>query len=136
VVFGLGVVAFAWPLRRYLGRWGALSFLLLVTFSPSWTYFTRFVRHDIYLALCNLARSTSPSATPRARTASYLYLSAVVLGFAFTNKEDMYLMTPLFLAALAVMMLWGVVRGEQKLGRGDRETGSFLAAAAAILTSR
>ena len=54
VVFGLGVVAFAWPLRRYLGRWGALAFLVLVTFSPSWTYFTRFVRHDIYLALCNL----------------------------------------------------------------------------------
>jgi len=55
VVFGLGVIAFAWPLRRYLGRWGALSFLLLVTFSPSWTYFTRFIRHDIHLALCNLA---------------------------------------------------------------------------------
>ena len=55
VLFGLGVVAFAWPLRRYIGRWGALSFLVLVTFSPSWTYFTRFVRHDIYLALCNLA---------------------------------------------------------------------------------
>src|SRR5262249_15005411 len=24
VVFGLGVVGFAWPMRRYLGRWGAL----------------------------------------------------------------------------------------------------------------
>src|SRR5262249_37300676 len=55
VLFGFGILAFAWPLRRYLGRWGALSFLALVTFSPSFCYFTRFIRHDIYLALCNLA---------------------------------------------------------------------------------
>ena len=32
VLFGLGVLGFAWPLRRYLGRWGALAFASLMTF--------------------------------------------------------------------------------------------------------
>ena len=53
VLFGLGVLAFAWPLRRYLGRPGALVFAALITFSPGWIYFTRFVRHDILSIRCH-----------------------------------------------------------------------------------
>ena len=136
VVFGLGVVAFAWPLRRYIGRWGALSFLVLITFSPSWTYFTRFVRHDIYLALCNLAAVYLAFRYGDTRKGKYLYVSAVALAFAFTNKEDMYLITPIFLGGFGVMMLWGVVRGEQKLGEAIGETFGFLRSSIVpILTS-
>jgi uncharacterized protein (TIGR03663 family) len=126
VVFGLGVVAFAWPLRRYMGRWGALSFLLLTTFSPTWTYFTRFVRHDIYLALCNIAVVYFAFRYAETGRAKYLYISAASLAFAFTNKEDMYLLTPIFLGGLVVMMLWGVVRGEQRLPAAVRESTGFL----------
>ena len=120
VVFGLGVIAFAWPLRRYLGRWGALAFMLLVTFSPSWTYFTRFIRHDIYLALCNLGAVyfAFRYGETRARQAP-LHQRRRSSRCAFANKEDMYLLAPLFLVALVVMMLWGVLRGEQTLKRGD-----------------
>jgi uncharacterized protein (TIGR03663 family) len=136
VLFGLGVIAFAWPLRKYLGRWGALSFLLLVTFSPAWTYFTRFVRHDIYLALCNIAAVYFAFRYGDTRKSWYLYASAAALSLAFCDKEDMYLITPIFLFALGVMMLWGVVRGQQKLGEALRETGSLLSGSVvAILTS-
>lgn len=126
VVFGLGVLAFAWPLRRYLGRWGALAFLILVTFSPSWTYFTRFVRHDIYLALCNLGAVYFVFRYGESGRARYLYWSALFFAGAFTNKEDMYLITPLFLLGFAVMMLWGVARGEQRLGAAVHESTGFL----------
>lgn len=126
VVFGLGVIAFAWPLRRYLGRWGALSFLLLVTFSPSWTYFTRFIRHDIFLALCNLGTVFFAFRYGESGRPKHLYLSAVFIACAFTDKEDMYLLTPLYLGALVVMMLWGVLRGEQTLSAAIGETVSFL----------
>ena len=126
VVFGLGVVAFAWPMRRYLGRWGALAFLLLITFSPSWTYFTRFIRHDIYLALCNLGAIYFAFRYGETGRAKNLYLSAVFLGCAFTDKEDMYLLTPLFLGAFVVMLLWGVLTGEESFGEAVGEVGSFL----------
>jgi uncharacterized protein (TIGR03663 family) len=127
VLFGLGVVGLAWPLRHYLGRWGALSFLMLVTFSPSWTYFTRFVRHDIYLAFCNLAAVYLAFRYGETRKAKYLYISAVALALACTNKEDMYLIMPVFLAALGTMLVWGSLRGEQTLGEAVRETTSFFA---------
>jgi len=126
VVFGLGVIAFGWPLRRYLGRWGALAFVLLVTFSPSWTYFTRFLRHDIYLALCNLGTVYFAFRYGETRRPKNLYIAAVFFGGAFANKEDMYLLTPMFLGALVIMMLWGVVRGEQKLSAAVGETTSLL----------
>lgn len=125
VLFGLGVVGLAWPLRHYLGRWGALSFLVLVTFSPSWVYFTRFVRHDIYLAFCNLAAVYLAFRYGETRKAKYLYVSAVALALACTNKEDMYLIMPVFLAALAIMLVWGSLRGEQTLGEAVRESTSF-----------
>src|SRR5215470_4252509 len=112
-------------MRRYLGRWGALAFMLLVTFSPSWTYFTRFLRHDIYMALCNLGAVYFAFRYAETGRASRLYLSAVFIAGAFTDKEDMYLLAPLYLFALVVMMLWGVVRGEQRLGAAISESTTF-----------
>lgn len=126
VLFGLGVVAFAWPMRRYLGRWGALAFLVLVTCSPAWVYFTRFVRHDIYQALCVIATVYFVFRYGETRRAKHLYLSAIALAFACTNKEDMYLHAPIFIGGLVIMMLWGVVRGEQTLGEAVRESTGFL----------
>ncbi|MGH7289731.1 MAG: flippase activity-associated protein Agl23, partial [Myxococcota bacterium] len=55
---------------------------------------------------------------------------------AFTNKEDMYLMSPIFIAALFVMLLWGVARGEQRLGDAVSEsTGLVRRSVVPILTS-
>ncbi|MFQ5666497.1 MAG: flippase activity-associated protein Agl23 [Candidatus Binatia bacterium] len=109
VVFGLGLVAFAWPLRRYLGRWAALSFLLLVTFSPSLTYFTRFLRHDIFLATCNLAVVYFAFRYGETRVARNLYYSGAALALAFCTKEDMYALAPIFGMSLVCMLLWEVV---------------------------
>lgn len=136
VLFGLGVLGFAWPLRRYLGRWGAFSFLVLVSFSPSWVYFTRFVRHDIYLALCNLAAVYYAFRYGETRRARHLYLSAGAIALAFCNKEDMYLIAPIYLASLGAMVLWPVARREEKLGAALSQAGRFLASSVVpILTS-
>ncbi len=108
-LFGMGVLAFAWPLRRYIGRWGALCFLILLTFSPSTLYFSRFLRHDIYLALCNLAAVYWVFRYGETRQARYLYGSAVAFGLAFSTKEDLYLLTPLFLLGFAAMLVWEVL---------------------------
>jgi uncharacterized protein (TIGR03663 family) len=113
VLFGFGVLAFAWPLRRYLGRWGALSFLVLVTFSPALTYFTRFQRHDIYVALCNLGAVYFGFRYAQTRTARYLYYCGAFLSLAFCTKEDMYALTPVFAAAIVLMLLWEVIHTPQ-----------------------
>ncbi len=136
VLFGFGLMAMAWPLRRYLGRWGALCFLALIVFSPSWTYFTRFVRHDIYLAALNMAAVFYAFRYGESRQAKHLYFSAIFLALAFANKEDMYLTSPIFLMSLLAMMLWAVAWGEDKLGNAFTEIGTFLRESAVpIITS-
>jgi len=106
VLFGLGVLAFAWPLRRYLGRWGALSFAALIVFSPAWLYFIRFVRHDIYLALPNLAAVYLAFRYGETRRPWLLPLSAACLAIAFATKEDNYFLTPIFLLSIVGMLIW------------------------------
>jgi uncharacterized protein (TIGR03663 family) len=113
-LFGTAILAFAWPLRRYLGRWGALSFLVLVAFSPAWIYFTRFVRHDIYLAACNLGAIFWAFRYGETRKPTFLYLSAAALALAFCTKEDNYFLTPIFLVAFAMTLLWEVFFAEDK----------------------
>jgi uncharacterized protein (TIGR03663 family) len=109
VLYGLGVLAFAWPLRRYLGRWSALWFLILVTFSPAMTYFTRFIRHDIFVAFGNLMAVYFAFRYAETRAARNLYVSAVGLAIAFCNKEDMYALAPVFIIAAISMLVWEVV---------------------------
>ena len=131
VLFGLGVLGFAWPLRRYIGRWAALAFLVLVTFSPALTYFTRFVRHDIYVALGNLAFVFFAFRYGETRTPRYLYYSAVGLAVAFCNKEDMYALAPVFVVALVFTFVWEAVYADNWRGalRGaGREAADFLRA--------
>lgn len=138
VAFGLGIVAFAWPLRRYLGRWGALSFLLLVTFSPSLSYFSRFLRHDIFMALFNLVAIYGFFRYGETRQARYLYLAGSGLAGAFCNKEDMYALAPVFGTSLAMMMAWEVVYAADwrtTLRGAVRETTGLLRQAAVPLVT-
>jgi uncharacterized protein (TIGR03663 family) len=129
VMYGFGVLAFAWPLRRYLGRWAALSFFVLVTCSPAMTYFTRFIRHDIFVALGNLMFVYFAFRYGESRVARYLYGSFVGLAIAFCNKEDMYALTPVFLIAFVSMLAWEVVYAKDwkpALRATSRETIAFL----------
>lgn len=109
VLFGFGVLAFAWPLRRFLGRWGALCFLTLGVFSPAFTYFTRFVRHDIYVALGTIMFVVYAFLYGQTRFARYLYASAAGLAIAFCNKEDMYALGPVLILAFVLVLLWEVI---------------------------
>ncbi len=47
-LFGIGIVALPLGLRRQLGRVGVLVAGLLLAVSPSFVYFSRFLREDIY----------------------------------------------------------------------------------------
>lgn len=139
VLFGFGILAFAWPLRRFIGRWPAFMFLTLATFSPAFTYFTRFLRHDVYVGLGNIMAIYFAFRYAQSRKAQHLYYSAIGLAIAFCNKEDMYALIPVMLLSLALMMVWEVIyatdwRGQLRDTWG--ETAGFLRGAAIpIVTS-
>jgi uncharacterized protein (TIGR03663 family) len=54
-VAGSAITALPYFLRRQLGRTAALSASVLLCISPSYLYFSRFAREDIYAALVTLA---------------------------------------------------------------------------------
>ena len=55
ILMGLSMVPLCWPLRKLVGRWGAFAAAVLFAFGPSYLYFSRFAREDIYVAAITLA---------------------------------------------------------------------------------
>ena len=108
-LFGTTLVGLPYFLRRYLGRLGALVIAVLLTFSPSMLYFSRFVRNDIYIAFWSLALVIFLWRYLSERKAIYLYLGAAVLSLSFCTKEVTYITVAIFGSFLFIVAAWDVL---------------------------
>ena len=54
-LMGTAMIGLAFLLRRHVGRAAALTAAVLLAFGPSYLYFSRFAREDIYISAINLA---------------------------------------------------------------------------------
>jgi len=135
-LFGLAVLAFAPLLRVRLGRWGALGFLVLLAFSPSWLYFSRFLQHEVFLAAFVLAAVHFTFRYGETLEAHNLYIAGLSLALAAATTTEVYLLVPWLALCGLGMMLWGVLRREQSLAAAMRESGALCRRAAVpFLTS-
>ncbi|HLI25847.1 MAG TPA: flippase activity-associated protein Agl23 [Chloroflexota bacterium] len=91
VLCGTGLVALVYLLRAELGRWGAMAAAVLLAFSPSLLYFSRFSREDILFAFHTLLMISGLFGYVRTRQARWLYLGSVGLALGFSTKESIYL---------------------------------------------
>lgn len=90
-IFGVILVGTPLLLRPYLGRSGALITSVLLTLSPSFLYFSRFARNDIYMAvwvmlLIGFIWRYMDSGKPR-----YLVGIAAALALSFSTKESTFI---------------------------------------------
>ena len=46
--FGVLLIGFAWPLRRWIGNRAAAAYAVFVLAAPHFVYFSRFIREDLY----------------------------------------------------------------------------------------
>jgi uncharacterized protein (TIGR03663 family) len=99
---GVGLVASCWMLRPYLGRRGALVAAVLLGFSPSLLYFTRFARHDGLMVLWELWMVIGMLRYLDTGKAGYLYLLAASLALAIGTHELYYIL--LFIFGILVAM--------------------------------
>jgi uncharacterized protein (TIGR03663 family) len=132
-VFGLSALVFAVPLRRRLGRRGALAFLVLLAFSPTWLFFSRFLQEEIFLAPCILAAVHFGFRYAENRRAGNLYVVGLALGLAASTTPHIHILAPWLVISLIVVMLWGVARKEQGLGEAAHEIAALLRRAAVPL---
>jgi uncharacterized protein (TIGR03663 family) len=101
-VAGILMVASAWWLRPYLGRAGALVAAVLLCFSPSLLYYTRFARHDGLMVLWEIWMLIGALRWIDTGKARWLYLTAAGLSLAIATHELYYIL--LFIFGVFVLM--------------------------------
>ncbi|NJO06242.1 MAG: TIGR03663 family protein [Chloroflexaceae bacterium] len=108
---GIGLVASAWMLRPYLGRRGALIAAVLLGFSPSLLYFTRFARHDGLMVLWELWMVIGIFRYIDTGKPGYLYLLAASIALAIGTHELYYIVFFIFGLLMLVRIIaettWG-----------------------------
>ena len=90
-IFGVILVGTPILLRPYLGRSGALITSVLLTLSPSFLYFSRFARNDIYMAVWVMLLIAFIWRYLDSGKARYLVGIAAALALAFSTKESAFL---------------------------------------------
>ncbi len=105
-IFGVGIVVLPLGLRRQLGRIGALVAALLLAVSPTFVYFSRFLREDIYFNFFMFAVVICAVQYAHKRTIRWivgLFLSAIL---AYATFEGIYLTLVIFASFLVLLVLW------------------------------
>jgi uncharacterized protein (TIGR03663 family) len=106
-VFGLILIGFAWPLRRWIGKPAAAVFAVLVLTSAHFAYFSRFIREDLYSLVFTLGTILAFQRFLETDRSKWLMLSATAFAFAGVTKENAYMTGVLFV----FYGLWCLVRG-------------------------
>jgi uncharacterized protein (TIGR03663 family) len=104
-LFSLALVALCFPLRRWLGRWGWLIAAALFTFSPAFSYFGRFARHDAFVATLMLALAIFLVRYLEERRPRDLVLAAAALALSFASHELTFILAFILLSFLGLAYL-------------------------------
>lgn len=120
-LFGILLMAFAWPLSRWIGNRAAVVYAVLVLLSPHLTYFSRFIREDLYSLVFTLATILAFRRFLETDRGRLLTLAAASFALAGVTKENAYMTGVLFV----VFGLWVFAEralGERPLWAGLRKT--------------
>ena len=101
-LFGAILVVMPWFLRHRLGVWGAIATSVMLAFSPSIFYFSRFLRNDIFTLVFDVGLIIAMWRFLETRQNRWLILGAVALSLGFSSKETAFIsmgIIVLFLAA-------------------------------------
>src|SRR5258706_16109573 len=105
-LFGVGIVALAFGLRREVGRVGALLCAFLLAVSPSFVYFSRFLREDIYFNFFMFAMVVAALRFAHQRPLWRFILLVAASVFAYATFEGTFLALAVFGSFLAVLCVW------------------------------
>jgi len=93
---GTAAIGACYWLRPWLGRVGALIAAVLLTFSPTMLYFSRFARNDIIIAFWNLLIVLGLWGYLARHRPAALILAAGAVGLGFATKEVTFITVAIF----------------------------------------
>jgi uncharacterized protein (TIGR03663 family) len=114
-LFGVFMVMSPLLLRRWLGRLGAIVASVLLLISPSFLYYSRYIRNDIYIAVWTILLVASLFHLLRTHKPGWLYLGAAALMLSLATKEVAYIFGYIGLVFVLEVILWEKVRTRDHL---------------------
>lgn len=117
-LFGVALVILPYSLRRQIGDKGAICAAVILTFSPSLLYFSRFGRNDILMVVWATLLLIFLWRYLESSKRRYLFGTAAVTALMLASKETAYFIILFMgLAALGLgwRQLWGVARRRMAL---------------------
>src|SRR5437868_934787 len=112
-LFGVALIGMPFLLRHELGRAGAIAASLLFVFSPAFLYFSRFIRHDIYVDFFTLLLVVGVFRYLAGGNKTWFYTACVSAALLFATKEDFYISG--FIPFLFLGACWFLLKGDRRL---------------------
>jgi predicted membrane-bound mannosyltransferase len=109
-LFGVILVMLPILLRPLIGRWGALSCSFLFLISPSILYYSRLLRHDIYLMTFTFLLLVAIARYVQTQQRRWIFVGVIALAMAHANHEASYIIAVLLGAFLFIIITWQVAR--------------------------
>ena len=104
-LFGAVLVLVPLILKPRIGQFGSLACAILLAFSPSLIYYSRFARNDIFMAVFTLALVGVMWRYIDERKNRWLYVGAAIIALGFTTKETQYIVIAV-LGAYLLTQVW------------------------------
>ena len=128
-LFGVALVILPYLLRRQIGDKGAICAAIIMSFSPSLLYFSRFGRNDILMVVWATLLLIFLWRYAESNKSRYLFGTAAVTALMLASKETAYFIILFMgLAALGLgwRQLWDVVRRRTALADARGAAGFFV----------
>lgn len=109
---GVALVALPWLLRdrKFLGPWGALAASFMLLISPSFLYYTRYIRHDPYTAVGSLVLFIAIFRYLERPQRRWMITSFASVAFLLANHEIVFAIVLAFVLVLWGALVWGRLR--------------------------
>jgi uncharacterized protein (TIGR03663 family) len=114
-LFGVFMVMSPLLLRRWMGRLGAIVTSLLLLISPSFLYYSRYIRNDIYITAWTVLLIAALFHLIRSRQPRWFYLGAAVLMLSLATKENAYIFGFIGLMFIVELVLWERLRPRDQI---------------------
>src|SRR4030088_3329300 len=112
-LFGVAIIGLPFLLRHELGRAGAIAASLILVISPAFLYFSRFIRHDIYVDAFTLLLVIGVFRYLATGQKNWFFTACVSAALLFATKEDFFISG--FIPFVFLLGCWFQLRGERRL---------------------
>ncbi|HET6318395.1 MAG TPA: flippase activity-associated protein Agl23, partial [Chloroflexota bacterium] len=112
-LFGVALIGLPFFLRHELGKAGAIAASAILVISPAFLYFSRFIRHDIYVDFFTLLMVIGVFRYLATGNRNWFYTACVSAALLFATKEDFYISG--FIPFVFLIGCWFLLKGERRL---------------------